>query len=320
VDAGSGSSADTRTAKDSAPDATAVVDHPRRVILCDEGNTKVHLVDLQTPRSGGWTKQFESMRDIQLVGGDRLAVSTQKGYVELDIKTGETKKQFSSLSGIETLRRLPNGHTGFGGNSDGGITVQELDERDAPVAGRKMTFANMGPLRLLRRTSQDTFLINYGSEGIKVAEVNWDKKVIWEMDVPNGKHTYEVLRLAENTIALSSGYGAAILIVDSAAKKVISTIGGPTQPDANAINPHFYAGFQVLPNGNFVVTNWQNHGAGHGNEGIQLLEYTRSGELVWKWKQNASLVSSLHGVIVLDGLDTSKLHDDVNGVLAPVEQ
>ena len=32
----------------------------------------------------------------------------------------------------------------------------------------------------------------------------------------------------------------------------------------------------------------------------------------------SNLVSSLHHVIVLDGLDTTKLHDDVNGVLAPV--
>lgn len=318
LDAGS---ADAGTGKDSAPDVAPVVDHPRQVILADEGNTRVHRVDLKT-RTGGWTKQFESFRDVQLVGGDRLAVSTLKGYVELDINTGVTKKEFTGLDGqgIETLRRLPNGHTVFGGNSDGGITIQELDDHDTPVAGHKTTFAGMGPLRLLRRTPQGTFLINYGTEGNKVAEVSWDKKVIWDMDVPNGKHTYNVMYVADNTIALSSGYGAQILIVDRTAKTVKTYIGGPNQPNATKINPHFYAGFQVLTNGNFVVTNWQNHGGGHGNEGIQLLEYTQSGELVWSWQQDATLVSSLHGVIVLDGLDTSKLHDYVNGVLAPVEQ
>jgi hypothetical protein len=75
-----------------------------------------------------------------------------------------------------------------------------------------------------------------------------------------------------------------------------------------------------LPNGHFVVTNWEGHGGGNGSKGLQLLEYDASGLLVWKWKQDPNLVSSLHGVIVLDGLDTTKLHDEVNGVLAPVTQ
>ena len=90
--------------------------------------------------------------------------------------------------------------------------------------------------------------------------------------------------------------------------------------DATTITPNFYAGFQVLPNGHYVVTNWEGHGAGNGGKGIQLLEYDASGTLVWKWKQDSKLVSSLHHVLVLDGLDTSKLHDDVNGAQAPVTQ
>jgi hypothetical protein len=316
---GAGGSGVADGGKDVAGDAA--VGHPRRVILVDEGNTRIHLADLQSTGSI-WTKQFTSFRDIQLVGDDRLAVSTLEGYVELDLKTGATKKEFTGLTGIETLRRLPNGNTVFGGNSDGGITLQELDSKDAPVPGHKMTFigSSYGPLRLLRRTPQGTFLIGFGSEDKQLAEVNWDKQVVWQMDLPNAKHTYQGLRLPDNTIAVAAGYAAAIYILDPVAKKVLTTIGGPNQPNASTIHPNFYAGFQVLPNGHFVVTNWQNHGGGHGGEGIQLLEYDSSGSLVWQWKQDPNLVSSLHGVLVLDGLDTTKLHDDVNGVLGPVTQ
>jgi hypothetical protein len=123
-------------------------------------------------------------------------------------------------------------------------------------------------------------------------------------------------------IAVTSGYGATILIIDPTTKKVLTTIGGKAQPEAATIKPNFYAGFQILPNGHFVVTNWEGHGSGNGSTGVQLLEYDTSGVCVWKWKQdsNSTLVSSLHGVIVLDGLDTTKLNDDVNGVLAPVTQ
>lgn len=322
--AGGSSASDSSgtAAKDASTADAADPGHPRRVILVDEGNTRIHLMDLQNSSASVWTKQFTAFRDIQLVGGDRLAVSIAEGYVELDINTGATKKEFKGLSSIETMRRLPNGNTVFGGNSDGGITIQELDSQDKPVPGHKVTFtgANYGPLRLLRRTPNGTFLIGFGTEDNELAEVNWDKQVLWRMAPPNAKHTYQGLRMSDGTIAISAGYAAAIYLVDPAEKKVLATLGGKSQPEAATIKPNFYAGFQILKNGNFVVTNWQAHGAGHGNEGIQLLEYDRTGLLVWKWKQTASVVSSLHGVLVIDGLDTSKLHDDVNGVLGPVTE
>ena len=87
----------------------------------------------------------------------------------------------------------------------------------------------------------------------------------------------------------------------------------------NAAKPYFFSGFQVLRGGNVVVANWQRHGAGYGNSGFHLIEidsaFTRP---VAYWKQNASLVSSLHGLLVLNGIDTKLLHSDVNGVLQPL--
>jgi hypothetical protein len=133
-------------------------------------------------------------------------------------------------------------------------------------------------------------------------------------------YIYQGLRLPDNTIAVTSGYAASLLIIDPTAKSVTTTIGGPGQTDATNIAPYFYAGFQILPNGHFVVANWEGHGGGNGGKGIQVLEYDPSGTVVWKWKQDSNLVSSIHHLIVLDGLDTTKLHDDVNGVLAPVAQ
>jgi hypothetical protein len=309
--------------KDVAADANAT-GNPRRVLLCDEGNRRVLLIDLQNPSAAVWStllndtnKYGDGLRDIQLVGGDRVAASVAKGYVELDVKTGEIKKEVTKFTGVESLRRLPSGNTVLGGNSEGGVTLQELDAQDAAVAGRKVTFTNYSQFRMLRRTPEGTFLIGVGA---KLAEVNWDKQTVWEMSIPNGDYVYQGLRLPDKTIAVTSGYGAAVLLIDPAAKKVLTTVGGKSQPDSATIVPNFYAGFQILPNGHFVATNWQGHGGGNGGKGIQLLEYDGAGALVWKWKQDAKLVSSLHHVIVLDGLDTTKLHDDVNGVLAPVAQ
>jgi hypothetical protein len=278
-------------------------------------------MDMQNPSAAVWSRAIDaakygdSLRDIQLVGGDRVAVSVAKGYVELDIKTGEIKKEVTSFTGVESLRRLPSGNTILGGNSEGGATLQELDSKDVLVPGRKVTF-NLQNLRLFRRTPQGTFLLGVGKD---LVEVNWDKQTLWSMTISGGDYVYMGLRVDKN-IAVTSGYGAAIQIIEPTAKKLLTTLGGKSQPDATNITPNFYAGFQVLANGNYVVTNWQGHNGGNGGKGIQLLEYDASGAVVWKWKQDSKLVSSLHHVLVLDGLDTTKLHDDVNGALAPVTQ
>ena len=298
-------------------DAGGVVGHPRRMILCDEGNKRVLLVDLDNP-GAGWRRNYssQSLRDIQLVGGDRVAVSIAEGYIEIDIKTGEVKKEVKKFSKVESIRRLPNGNTVLASDADG-TTLQEVDANDTPVAGRKISFSGLGPFRMFRRTPKGTFLLGVGK---KVAEVNWDRQVLWEMTIPAGNYVYQGVRLADGTVAVTSGYGATLVLVDPASSTVRATLGGKSQPEAAAIQPNFYAGFQVLANGNFVVTNWEGHGGGNGGKGIQLLEYDAAGTLVWRWKQDATLVSSLHHVIVLDGLDTTKLHDDVGGVLAPVTQ
>jgi hypothetical protein len=239
------------------------------------------------------------------------------GYVELDLTTGAIKKEVKGYTSVQSFRRLVNGNTILGMDS-GGTTLQELDSKDVAVTGHKISFPTLTNFRLLRRTPQNTFLVGAGT---KLAEVNWNKETVWEMTFPGTNlYVYQGLRLPDGKIAVSQGYGSSLLIVDPVAKTILTTIGGKQGPEASAIVPNFYAGFQILPNGHFVITNWEGHGAGNGGTGIQLLEYDNTGKLVWKWKQDATLVSSLHHVIVLDGLDTAKLHDDVNGILAPVTQ
>jgi hypothetical protein len=66
------------------------------------------------------------------------------------------------------------------------------------------------------------------------------------------------------------------------------------------------------------VANWQGHGAGHGNAGIELLEFGSNGSIVWQWNK-AAIISSLQGVLVLDSLNTNLLYDDRNGIMMPLE-
>jgi hypothetical protein len=121
------------------------------------------------------------------------------------------------------------------------------------------------------------------------------------------------LLLESGNRVFACGYAAGLQIFDSTGNHVQS-ITGPQD-----VNPSFYSGFQIMPSGNYVVTNWQGHGAGLGGQGKQVLEYDPSGSLVWSWQQDASQISSLQAIIVLNGLDTSKLHvEGVSGKLEPV--
>ena len=56
-----------------------------------------------------------------------------------------------------------------------------------------------------------------------------------------------------------------------------------------------------------------------GQSGVQLLEFDTSGEIVWFWS-DSSRISSLQGVLVLDGLDTDLLHDERTGQFVPSRQ
>jgi hypothetical protein len=145
-------------------------------------------------------------------------------------------------------------------------------------------------------------------------------KIIWEANA--GGEPYMALRLPNGNTLISNGYGGQMVLVDSKAK-VLKQF--PTQADKNGSDfwsqakPNFFAGFQILKNGNIVVTNWEGHGGGNGGTGFQLIEID-SGltKVVSYWKQDPALVSSLHGVLVLDSLDTKNMYSDINGILAPV--
>jgi len=68
-----------------------------------------------------------------------------------------------------------------------------------------------------------------------------------------------------------------------------------------------------------LIANWQGHGPSHAADGYQVLMYSAQGELVWTFDQTEyPHMTSLNNVIALDGLDTSRLHDERRGVLAGI--
>ncbi len=284
----------------------------RHLLLRDEGLSQLSYIDLGNP-SANWYLQVPPGRDMQLVGRGRVLIGTGTGYEEREIATGNKVYELAAFPGTVTAHRLRNGHTllsGLNWQGKRGIVLLEVD--DNGTVFKTLAFPGGYP-RLVRETSSGTFMITSDDsvfEGTKTGEVIWRAGVASKVK----PHAWQALRLANGKTVVSGGYSANLQFF-SPDGKLIDSISGPA-----SVNPHFFSGLQILPNGNYVVANWQGHGPKFGASGVQILEYTPDGKLAWSWKQDAEKFSSLQGVIVLDGLDTKYLHiENEKGILAPVK-
>lgn len=283
----------------------------RHEFVCiDEGLGALLHINERTPAKN-WRVPiaWPQARDLQLIGGHKILVGHHHGYTEFDLATGESTKIFSSLEGVTAVRRQPEGNTLVAGvNVAGapGVVVLELDAGDREI---KRAIFPGDYVRLIRQTSQGTFLMCCND---RIREGSRDGRYLREFPVAGFFHAWKAVRLANEHLLVSAGYGAFMVELD-ASGEVLRKFGGRDQVPPE-VNPFFYAMFQLLPDGNIVVANWQGHGGGHGASGIQLLEFDPSGRLVWQWSR-PELISSLQGVIVLDNLDTSRLHDERDGLM-----
>lgn len=288
-------------ARAAAPDPRG----PHDMILVDEGNRQIHRVNLRDP-ARDWDASFDGklVRDIQLIGGGRLLASVgQLGYVELDLATGKVLKTYKGY-GSQTARRTPDGHTWLGA----GNIIVELDAKDAEV--RRITVPGAF-IKVIRHTGADTLFLGAHD---KMLEVDLTGKVIktW---VTGADDSYLATRLATGEVIIASGKARDVKLF-SADGSLLRSIG-PTSPDYARIGGQSWAGFQLLSNRDIIVTTWQGHG-NQGDKGVQVAQFDWQGKLVWEWKQDPKRIASLHGILVLDGLDLDKLHDTRFGWLEPV--
>jgi hypothetical protein len=289
--------------------------HPskKKLILRDEGLSQLSFEDMEKPEANWYTK-VPPGRDLQLIGNGLVLIGTGTGYEEREVASGKKVKELTSYAGTMSARRLRNGNTllaGLNWQGKQGVSLIEVDD-DGNIK-RTIDYPELTSVRLVRETPGGTFLI---TSNVTVYEGNADGEIIKVFNITGPKTTnvWQAMRTEKGKTVICGGYSGNIQIFDTDAQ-LIKTITGPEE-----VHPKFYAGCQILPSGNIIVTNWQGHGPEFGESGTQLLEYTQNGDLVWSWKQDASKYSSLQGVIVLDGLDVKKLHvENEKGVLTPVK-
>jgi len=284
-----------------------------RLLLRDEGISQLAYLDLGNP-AANWYAPIPTGRDMQLVGNGRVLVGTGSGYEEHEIASGKKLYEVATFPGTLAARRLRNGNTlltGVNWQAKKGIVLVEIDSTGA--IQHLTNYEGFDYVRLVRETSGGNFLVTANNiifEGDRNGSIVW-KAVIGDAEKT---HAWQALRLANGQTIVSTGY-AKNLSLFSADGKLLDTITGPAE-----VNSNFYAGFQILPNGNYIIANWQGHGPKRGASGIQVIEYTPQGKLAWSWKQDSTKFSSLHSVIVLDDLNLNTPYaEDANGKLAPMK-
>lgn len=300
---------------------------PRKLLLNDEGSSALHYLDLDAP-ARSWSSSGPG-RDLQLIGAGRVLRSTPTGFVELALEGGAKLREvvLDSVTHIESARRQPDGHTVVLGSQPDGVLLCELDSEARVVSERRLFAPGLGKGRMVRHTREGTLLFCSETDGRHlVHEATWSGGIQTLFEVPAtfpADSMVKALRLDASRLVVSSGYAASLLQIDTLRGQVVQTIGGKEQPEPTGLrrplSPHFFSGYQLLPNGDYLIANWQGHGPSHARDGYQLLRYESDGTLVWCFDQTEyPHMTSLNNVIALDDLDASLLHDELRGCLAPV--
>lgn len=283
-------------------------------IVVDESRSQLHFVDMND-HSKDWNITLPyRCRDYQLIGNQQLLLSGGDGYYIYDLTTRKMLKEFhnAAYTNTQTVRRTTDGHTFIGctNSYNNGFIITELDAYDKAV--KTATFSGMSDLRLMRFSSKNTLLFGGANTAV---EADMTGKIYRKISIPNTANVYQILERPNGGLLLSTGYSVYAGIYDINGN-LVKKFGGNPAPESN-LNYNFFGGIQVLKNGNIVISNWTGHNSGDSSKGVQLLEFTSKGDLVWSW-QDSVLTGSVHGVIVMDGVDPNKFYDDRTGVLQPV--
>jgi hypothetical protein len=282
--------------------------HPfsqRRMLLRDEGDPHVVLLDFAKPDPVVWKTVANGpwARGLQLIGNHQLMGSQPEGYQVFDLTTGQLVKAVTGFALTQSAYRTVNGETML---AHGGATLEFLDKNDKSV--RQISYPGHGYVRVARPNNLGTFLV---PSDTSVFEGDAQGDVIWRASggcltpiCPTyWSQVYEPRLMADGNVLLSTFFGASLDLIDRSTGMVTKQFGTKTMPNAATIKPYAFAGFQILPNGNIVVANWQGHGLGNGTSGVQVLEFNPAGDVVWMYKQDPLVFSSIQDVLVIDGMD-----------------
>jgi hypothetical protein len=292
-------------------DETKFPPDKRKMLLRDEGDPHLVMIDLsktpilqwKTVAGGPWA------RASQLIGNNEILGGRNDGYEVFDYTTGMIKKTVNSFGNTQSAYRTVTGETML---TRSGTILTFLDKTDK--MSHQISYPGYGYVRVARPTRNGTYLV---PSDTTMFEGDATGKVLWKANGAEWGHIWEPLLLGpsvgggmwnDGDTLLCTAFGSSCDVIDKVTHKVGFRFGTKRMVNAAAVRPNFFSEYEILPNGNIFCSNWQGHGAGNGGSGIQVLEFNPKGEVIWFWKQDPTIFSSIQGVQVMDGKDPKYLH------------
>lgn len=258
--------------------------------------------------SKNWTKPVDdegvnSGRQIELVDnsavtdagpltGKAVMISVDRGYQEYHPVTGARLVNVQiGATGVRGAVRLANGNTLLG---IGDANLRVVNNTGATV-GQQCALPGSGgdTLRVLTR-DEATGNILYG-RGLDLFIVTQSCQQQWTAKLPINSKAYSVFPRPDGGVWATSGDPATVLEYNQAGQ-IVSKVGDPMVHADVGLD--FFSGFERLPNGNFIVANWQGHNMAPKETTPHLLEFTPDNKLVWRWG-NQTLARQITNTLVL---------------------
>jgi hypothetical protein len=205
-------------------------------------------------------------------------ISVNKGYQEYHPTTGErlVNVVLAATTGVRGAVRLPTGNTllGVGDNK-----LRVVDKNGATV-GTECTLPGAGSdsLRVLTRDEATGHILLGRLLDLFIVTETCQQQ--WNAKLPSGSKAYSVFPRPGGGVWATSGDPATVLEYNQAGQ-IVSSVGDPAVHADVGLD--FFSGFERLPNGNFVVANWQGHNDAPKQDTPHLVEFTPDNKLVWKW-------------------------------------
>jgi hypothetical protein len=283
----------------------------RKMLLRDEGDPHMVMIDLSKTPILQWKTVAEGpwARAEQLIGGNQILGGTSTGYQVFDFTSGMITKTVKGFGNTQSAYRMVTGETML---TTSGTVLKFLDKNDQMT--RQISYPGYGYVRVARPTRKGTFLV---PSDTKLFEGDATGKVLWSTTGAQWGHVWMPLMLGpsvgggmwnDGDTLLCTAFGSSCDVVDQVKHTVGFRFGTKNMAMAAAVRPNFFSEYEILPNGNIFTANWQGHGGGNGGSGIQVLEFDPTGKLVWFWKQDPTIFSSIQGVQSMDGKDPQYLY------------
>ncbi len=267
------------------------------VLVIDEGKQAMSLVDTGSSQFH-WTlaldQRFPLARQMQRLGDTRVLVGFDRGYFEIDWRSGEVLSVLDRWHDVSAVIRRADGTTlvcGVGLDGAPGVTALTLD-----AAGQLIgtVSADGDYVRLVHETPVGTYLLCTNDH---ILETGQALEPLRRFAAPGFEHAWKALRQADGSTWVSAGYGGFMAVFDSSGA-LARTFGAREDLDPK-VRPFFYATFDILPGGDVLVANWQGHGPDNGHLGRQLLQFDSAGTLLASWSA-PQRISSLQGLLVIE--------------------